>query len=499
MPEILNSTYEILKELGRGGGGVVYLAEHQRLKKLVVVKQDRRRVSASRKTVEREMNVLKNLNHKYIPHLYDFFTDENANTAYTVMDYIEGESLNKPLRRGEKFPQARVIDWGCQLLEALDYLHTRKPHGYVHGDVKPSNLMLTPDGDIRLIDFNISLALDGNSAVIGYTEGYASPEHYHNEELTVIPENDMLSIERSISGESLSGSGSSGPYEQVLDARSDIYGVGATLYRLLSGRRPAKHAEDVTPLTKDEASGLVREIIQKAMAPNPDDRYQTAAEMLDALESLPIRDPGAKRHHRIGVIAAVISLILFLSGGVLTFIGLKQTETLQKTYGMARDSVEALQDGDRDAAIVGALSALSENPGLFDPPYTTQAHRALSDALGVYDITNGYKAHKRVSLPSAPMKTGLSPDGRYMIALTDRDFRIFETETGELIADPLAAEYSALSDFAFTAHDTILYAGNGSFSEFDLNQKEIVWTSGKPVTAVALSADGSTAAVNYKL
>ena len=80
------------------------------------------------------------------------------------MDYVEGESLDKPLRRGERFAQAQVVEWACQLLEALCYLHSRPPHGILHGDIKPANVMLTPENDIRLIDFNIVLALGEEGA-----------------------------------------------------------------------------------------------------------------------------------------------------------------------------------------------------------------------------------------------------------------------------------------------------------------------------------------------
>ena len=85
--------------------------------------------------------------------------------VYTVMDYIAGESLDKPLKRGERFEQPRVIRWACELLEALCYLHSRPPYGILHGDIKPANIMLRPDDRICLIDFNIALALGENGAV----------------------------------------------------------------------------------------------------------------------------------------------------------------------------------------------------------------------------------------------------------------------------------------------------------------------------------------------
>ena len=176
MPLIAGS-YRIIGQLGSGGGSIVYIAEHERLGKKVVLKADRRTLSSKPEALRREVDALKGLSHTFIPQVYDFI--EDAGTVYTVMDYIDGESFDKPLRRGERFTQAQAIGWACQLLEALSYLHSRPPHGILHADIKPSNIMLTPQGDIRLIDFNIALALGEEGAVaVGRSFGYASPEHY---------------------------------------------------------------------------------------------------------------------------------------------------------------------------------------------------------------------------------------------------------------------------------------------------------------------------------
>ena len=154
MSQMIASTYEIIKRLGAGGGGNVYLAQHLRLKKKVVLKVDKRKLSASRDFLRREVDILKELSHPYIPRVYDFFVE--GEEVYTVMDYIEGESLDKIIKRGERFSQAQVIRWACQLLDALCYLHDPihgdPPKGFVHSDIKPANLMLTPKGNICLID-----------------------------------------------------------------------------------------------------------------------------------------------------------------------------------------------------------------------------------------------------------------------------------------------------------------------------------------------------------
>lgn len=177
MSQIIAGIYEIEKEIGSGGGGVVYLGCHIRLDKPVVLKADKRSLSVGEETLRREMDMLKNFSQTYIPQVYDFI-EENG-TVYTVMEYIDGVSLDKALAWKKPLQQKEVIKWACQILEALNYLHTQKPHGIIHGDIKPSNIMLRVNGDICLIDYNIVLALGEDGAVkVGFSREYAFPKHY---------------------------------------------------------------------------------------------------------------------------------------------------------------------------------------------------------------------------------------------------------------------------------------------------------------------------------
>ena len=179
MGRFLDSTYEIHQKLGSGGGGNVYLAEHKRLRKTIVLKADKRSGCEEEWLLRREADVLKNLNHPYIPRVYDYFVEDGI--SYTAMDYVEGYSLDRPLRDGMVFPQPDVIRIAVEVLSALHYLHTFPRGdgrvGYLHGDIKPANIMCRPDGNIVLIDFNISLSL-GDEDAVGVSPGYASPEHY---------------------------------------------------------------------------------------------------------------------------------------------------------------------------------------------------------------------------------------------------------------------------------------------------------------------------------
>lgn len=508
MSQIIASTYEILQQIGAGGGGVVYLGRHLRLGKWVVLKADKRTITAKPEVLRREVDALKNLSHTYIPQVYDFVTE--GETVYTVMDYIEGESLDKALKRGERFSQAQVVEWACQLLEALCYLHSRPPHGILHSDIKPSNIMRTPQNDIRLIDFNIALALGEEGAVrVGFSRGYASPEHYGMDYAgmgaTERDEDDVLTRvsepegpETVLPSVPVSSRGSTGSSRRtvLLDVRSDIYSLGATLYHLFTGRRPAQDAREVLPISDQEVSPAVAAIIRKAMDPDPNCRWQTAAEMLRAFEHLHDEDPRMKRHRRRCRVMAALLALVFLAGGFTTFVGLKQMERLQNAYALAEYSANALRKGDVSEALSYALEAIPTEGSIFDPPQTAQAQRALTNALGVYDLTDGFKAHRLLSLPSEPIKAVLSPSGTRAAALTSGLVTVFDTDTGEILAE-LPAEQSALADVVFVDENTLLYAGEGAIRCYDLTSGAERW-SGKAATAITLSADRSLAAAVYK-
>ncbi len=170
----LNANYEDIKVLNTtGGGGVIYSGIHKRLKRRVVLKKIR---SEHIDTIgsRREMEVLLDLKHTYLPQIFDFWQYEND--VYTVMEFIEGKSLKELLDEGVQFTEKQVIRLTRQLAEVLDYLH-KSPGHIIHSDIKPANIMLTPSGDICLIDFNVSTLQNGEAdETIGYTPGYAPVE-----------------------------------------------------------------------------------------------------------------------------------------------------------------------------------------------------------------------------------------------------------------------------------------------------------------------------------
>lgn len=177
---ILDGTYEVVGQIGAGGGGIVYRARHLRLQTDVVIKKIKEEVREKVK-LRQEVDILKQLKHPYLPRVYDFLETEDG--VYTIMDFIQGEDMDTVLKRHGRFSQHQVKKWAEQLGDVLAYLHSRTP-AIIHSDIKPANIMLTESGDICLIDFNISLAAGAETEnAVGVSAGFSPPEQYRDPEL----------------------------------------------------------------------------------------------------------------------------------------------------------------------------------------------------------------------------------------------------------------------------------------------------------------------------
>lgn len=487
MAEIIASTYEVIKHIGAGGGGNVYLARHIRLDKLVVLKADKRKITTRPELLRREVDVLKDLTHTYIPKVYDFFVEND--TVYTAMDYIEGESLDKPLKRGERFTQAQVIVWARQLLEALVYLHSPThgdlKRGFVHSDIKPANLMRTPYNTICLIDFNISLAL-GELNFVGCSAGYASPEHYG------------LDYSSGLTVTETGSSSSSGSSKKMVvpDVRSDIYSTGATLYHLLCGRRPESDAKNVIPLTEKDCSPQLVRIITKAMQPDPELRYQTAAEMLYDLDHLHENDPRVKKLKRTTATFEICMGAVLLVSLATGFVGMKRVQMTESALKLAEYSRKALEDGDPQAALNCALEAIPERGGILVPETPPQVQSALADALGVYDLSDGFRSSLTVGMESEALFLELSPSGDTFTCVISGKAMVYRTDDGSLVEE-FAVDRSALSQIRYINNDTVIYAGDGAVRAYSLTLHSELW-SGEPATYISVSEDGTRCACVYR-
>lgn len=271
---LLDGKYEILKEIGQGGMSIVYLAMDNRLNKQWAVKELKNDGSQSVEMLlgrmEREANILKKVDHPVLPRIVDII--DKAGTVYVVMDYIQGLALDKILKEEGAQPQEKVIEWAKELASALDYLHSLEPP-IIYRDMKPSNIMLQPDGRVKLIDFGTAKEyLSENIAdttALG-TRGYAAPEQFGDEQ---------------------------GHGIYVTDARTDIYCLGATIYHIITGKNPGEPPYEMRPVREwnPMLSSGIEKIILKCTQPNPEDRYQSCSELIYALEHYKELDYGYRK------------------------------------------------------------------------------------------------------------------------------------------------------------------------------------------------------------
>lgn len=258
--DVIDGKYELLKEIGRGGTSIVYLAMDKRLNKEWAVKEVKKRgFTAENEEVVNsliaEAELIKKLDHPALPRIVDII--EKKMVFFIIMDYVEGESLLKILDSFGAQPQEDVVEWGLELCDVLSYLHHQDPP-IIYRDLKPANVMLTPSGDVKLIDFGAAREYkvdekDVEDTVSLGTRGYAAPEQYGGKGQT--------------------------------DARTDIYNLGATLYQLLTNHNPSKKPYEIYPIRKWDKSlstGLEK-IIIKCTRKNPEERYQSAEELAEAL------------------------------------------------------------------------------------------------------------------------------------------------------------------------------------------------------------------------
>lgn len=287
MTTTFNDTYEIRSIIGKGGMSTVYLAEHKRLHTRWAVKEVRKQQGA-RFDFLAEANILKRLQHPMLPRIVDIF--EDAYSIYIVEDFVEGITLEDLLKRQGRVEEPLALQWFRELCGVLRYLHTQRPNPIIYRDMKPSNIMLQPDGSLKLIDFGIAReykeASSGDTTYIG-TKGYAAPEQFGRAQT---------------------------------DARTDIYALGVTMYHLLTGKSPYEPPYQFVPVREldPSLSRGIEHILNKCVQLEPADRYQTVDELLYDLDHIYRFDKAWQRVRTIKrVRAAVIVVMLLASAGLM--------------------------------------------------------------------------------------------------------------------------------------------------------------------------------------
>lgn len=297
---VLDGKYEIWKEVGRGGMSIVYLARDNRLNKQWAVKEIRNDGSKATDTLlkglEREANILKNVDHPVLPRIVDII--DQKGTIYVVMDFIEGETISQRLKREGAQPQDTVIEWGIQLASALDYLHKMDPP-VIYRDMKPSNVMIKPEGGVKLIDFGTAKEYDvenlADTTALG-TKGYAAPEQFGD---------------------------SKGRGIYNTDARTDIYNLGATLYHMVTGKNPCEPPYEMRPIREwnPALSTGLEKIIQKCIQSDPKDRYQNCSELIYALEHYDELDDSYRKKNKMKFAAFASTFVLTIAAAAVMAYG----------------------------------------------------------------------------------------------------------------------------------------------------------------------------------
>lgn len=295
--QVIDDKYEILKLIGEGGMSKVYLAMDKRLNKSWAVKEIEKKAKDRNNEIVvqsaiAEANMIKQLDNPAIVRIVDII--DNGNVIYIIEDFVEGETLEALLEADGAQPEELVVDWAKQLCEAFDYLHTRTPP-IIYRDMKPANVMLTPEGKLRVIDFGIAREYKEHNlkdtTSLG-TRGYAPPEQFGGK----------------------------------TDARSDIYSLGVTMFQLVTGRDPCLASTELKPVRQidPKLSEGIETIIQKCVQHDPANRYQSCVELLYDLEHISEIGAGYRKQQKkklrtflTAAIATVLCLIVGVTGTLM--------------------------------------------------------------------------------------------------------------------------------------------------------------------------------------
>jgi serine/threonine-protein kinase len=353
--ELLDGKYTILSKIGSGGMSTVYLAINEKANKPWAVKEVRRDAVQNYDIVCQslvvETDLLKKLKHKNLPSIVDVIDREDD--FLIVMDYIEGITLENVIKESGPQKQEDVVAWAIQLCDVLNYLHSRKP-AIVYRDMKPSNIMLRYDKSVVLIDFGTAREYkemsEGDTRCLG-TQGYAAPEQF-------------------------------GGLGQT-DARTDIYCLGATMYHLITGHNPTEPPYEMYPITQwnESLSTGLESIILKCTQKNPDDRFQSAQELMEALKNYKDLDvPRLRKYKRIvAMYATIIILALMCLGssiGAYSYAKTSQRQEYEYLVDVARKAgnreerqkyyEEAIETDSSKAEAYDELLDLFLEDGIFD-------------------------------------------------------------------------------------------------------------------------------------
>lgn len=368
---VVYNTYQVIEEIGSGGMGVVYLAYHLNLEKYIVMKKIKGSYT-DKAFIRNEVDILKKLHHPYLPQVYDFIEYESE--LYTIIDYIDGCDLSRYIENGYYFEESQLIKWFNQLCEVLEYLHSQNPP-IIHTDIKPANIIITPEGNVCLIDFGISL--NETETVKGLSENYSSPEQFYN-------------VQNILNGNR--------EYLVALDARTDIYSLGATFYHMMTGVKPNIRIQqpEISQYSLEYSEPLI-EIIEKAMQYNPDDRFKSASHMKKAVVNMRKLDSRYKKYVLVQLVSSLLAGLMIVSGITMIYFGNK--DVISGNYEAEYNSFLSLSDTGNYQSAIEKGRAIINNRG-YDSIIADNTKAELYYAIGECfyeseDYVNAYEYYSR--------------------------------------------------------------------------------------------------------
>jgi serine/threonine-protein kinase len=455
-PRVLGERYELAELIGHGGMADVYRGRDERLGRTVAVKvlrADLARDPSFERRFEREAQASAGMQHANVVAVFDTGVDreDDQPVPYIVMEFVDGSTLKELLSTGRRLLPQRALEITSGVLAALEYSHQR---GVIHRDIKPANVMLTRNGEVKVMDFGIARAIDDAQAtmtqastVMG-TAQYLSPEQGRGE---------------------------------TADGRSDIYGAGCLLYELLTGRPPFRgdttesviyqHVREnpVPPSQVDpEVPSGVDAIVLKAMSKNPDNRYATAADMradiLRAIEGQPVRatplldetaviapttaipmttdlDDTSTSNKRKGYIALAVAVIaaLLIGGFFLLKPLFANTATVRVPDLVGLDETAAQASLEREGLILGRVTEQASTATIGRVIEQVPLKGVEAEEGSAVDIVVSSGPAKTV----VPQLVGLTTDGarqaleRASLELGERTERASDRPAGEVLeSDP---------------------------------------------------------------
>ena len=341
--DIVEGSWEVIKQIGQGGSATVYLVRDIELNRLLALKEvpvrGTKEGERQARAVIAEVNLLKSLSHPSIPRIIKMTKDDHS--LLIVMDYIEGYSLRDLIAKTSYIDEKSIVRWGLALCDTLKYLHNRSPK-VIYRDLKPHNVMLSNENHLFLMDFGISREIGpdfdySKEPKLG-TKGYAAPEMRTK--------------------------------DAWFDERSDIYALGRTLYFLATRNSPSVEVlQDgrrlpILPIRQYDASRSVglEKIIEKATAFKPQDRYQSVEEMIYDLKNINKMSEGYIRK-----IKKRATTIYTLFGTLVLGLALLGTGVLYSQMSTTDSYNQALATGKTSQDIDSLLKASKILPNEVEP------------------------------------------------------------------------------------------------------------------------------------